>query len=531
MKQNFSTQIIARVALWGFILATEVMIGHAMKEWRHILGHYETYIATACITFLASLCFGKSNLTASFQDLCLYDVLIQCFGWYSFHYGLNMTIYLTFNYSVLTLKFIRLLWPFRAGFTNDLQDWPVIGPFCYQQLKMNADLANIRDIKIERVDKFVYLAIFLVIPVIFTIREMGVRMPLAFWALLGASLLLRYFSQFLAYLDKQQSEFIENKAKAAVVDITKAQNAALELKNFELEQAKEKVECALYATYQAEQARDEAESAKANEESISRALRTTAHDLRQQISLIGFAGQDMIKASTLAEREEALKTFYDVNHQVTQAIEQIMYYAKLTTGQAKPKLEALELCSTLNTLCTQWRSAGFEKGIDALVSFPWRPGVQRYVACDPMLVNHVLQNLLINAISHAGPSCDRIVLCVRNRTDHYLVQVRDCGQGIAQGAGPDERANFAAFAQRVVERGAQRGDGHGLGINIVKQMCDVAQIEIGLRSRPGQGACFSLRIAKASAELIATTLQDAQERAKARETAKVLWRAQAAALQ
>lgn len=510
MKSNFSTQVTARVALWGFILATEIIIAHAMKEWRHVLGHDEISIAATCIGFFASLCLGKSNLVKTFQDLCLYDVFVQCLGWFAYHHQHSMVYYLTLNYSIVALKFIRLLWPFQIPEAKMLVDWPAIGPFSFFQAKRHRQAGTVV-LNAPGTDKIAYAAILLTFPLIYLSREMGARMPLSLFAFLGAILVVRYFSSFLSYLDQRQ--FTEDEAKAAVLDATKLKNAELERQNLALERARA----------EAEQARAEAERAKANEESISRALRDAAHDLRQSISLIGFAGHDIVKAASLPERQEALRVFYDANHKVTQAIEQIMYYAKLTTGQATPRLEALEMCSTLFALCNQWRAAGLEQGVELLKICPWKEGVQRYAACDPMLIHHVLQNLLLNAIAHAG--CDRIVCCVRTRPHHYLVQIRDCGKGIEEGAGPDERANFAAFARRVYEGGAKRGDGHGLGINIVRQLCAVAQIEVGLRSRPGQGTCFSLWLPKADAALIADTGREHAARAKARDEALAVWRA------
>ena len=52
-------------------------------------------------------------------------------------------------------------------------------------------------------------------------------------------------------------------------------------------------------------------------------------------------------------------------------------------------------------------------------------------------------------------------------------------------------------------------------------MCEVAQIPIGLRSRLGQGAAFSLRLPKASAALIAQSKARIADSIKQRQDAKV----------
>lgn len=531
-------QIVTRAFIWIILLSSEIVGPIAVTSFPN---NHWFYIAAMLLTaaiFFAISYVANVRLVEDMRDLCLYEFIMYSLGLIFFLLGFKpASIIASLMNSFLILKFGRLLWPRKSKGDDNFSDWPVFGLFGW--LKNNKQVASKGSINTFAKNQLwqVYGFIAISLALGFVLPNMGVLITtwqIGLVAFVITPFVARRVLDDMTYqhLAHEASKKKMNEAEAQAIaahSIALAQeqmnqqllakNNELCAKNAELERAKADAE---QARAEALQARDEAERAKAHEETISRALRTASHDLQQSIALIGFAGNEMVRATSIAERERALETFYDVNNKVSTAIEQIMYYAKLTTKQAQPKIQAIEICSTLHRLSTQWMAAGFEKGVDVILTYPRREEIKRYVACDPMLLLHVLQNLLINAILHGGPTCDRIFLCARNRADHYLVQVRDCGKGIEECDGADEYANFAAFAKRVYERGTQRGDGHGLGVNIVKQMCEVAGIRIGLRSHVGGGTTFNLRIAKASVELIDETAAIAADNLNSREQAKVL---------
>jgi signal transduction histidine kinase len=90
----------------------------------------------------------------------------------------------------------------------------------------------------------------------------------------------------------------------------------------------------------------------------------------------------------------------------------------------------------------------------------------------------VIGNLLGNAVQHAGPGA------IELEQDGARVVVRDRGAGIA----PAERA-------QVFERGwrSGRGAGLGLGLHIVRRICEREGWALELDSAPGQGTAVSVR--------------------------------------
>ena len=86
----------------------------------------------------------------------------------------------------------------------------------------------------------------------------------------------------------------------------------------------------------------------------------------------------------------------------------------------------------------------------------------------------------------ATPSSGRILLGCRRRGDALSIEVWDTGPGIAEA---DQQLIFEEF--RRLDRG---GQGLGLGLAIAERISRLLGHPISLRSRPGRGASFGIRV-------------------------------------
>ena len=109
------------------------------------------------------------------------------------------------------------------------------------------------------------------------------------------------------------------------------------------------------------------------------------------------------------------------------------------------------------------------------------------VDTDPTLLRRVLDNLVSNAIRFSRTGS--ILVTVRPRSDHCLLQVWDQGMGIAATNLP---LIFDEFYQ--VRRGDAGQGGMGLGLAIVARSATMLGAELSVRSNVGRGTCFSLRL-------------------------------------
>lgn len=119
---------------------------------------------------------------------------------------------------------------------------------------------------------------------------------------------------------------------------------------------------------------------------------------------------------------------------------------------------------------------------------------QLWVEGDPDALKRVLLNLIDNALRAAGSGGD-VVVSWGQVSSHAEIQVRDNGHGIA----PEHLPRLFDRFYRVDEARDRDHGGTGLGLSIVHQIVQRHHGEIVVVSEPGQGACFLVRLPKATA--------------------------------
>ncbi len=110
------------------------------------------------------------------------------------------------------------------------------------------------------------------------------------------------------------------------------------------------------------------------------------------------------------------------------------------------------------------------------------------VHTDPMLVEQIVENLLLNALKHS--QCSKVTVDIREDQDHAFIDVADDGRGISEA---DQERIFGKF---LVARDTARGSGTGLGLWIVRRLVSELGGSISLRSALGEGATFTVKIPK-----------------------------------
>ena len=110
------------------------------------------------------------------------------------------------------------------------------------------------------------------------------------------------------------------------------------------------------------------------------------------------------------------------------------------------------------------------------------------ISTDRNKLLHILLNLLSNALKFT-PQGQIMVRADSVGAEHWMLTVEDTGFGIPQ----EIQAHiFEEFYQDEDNALSQRRQGFGLGLSIVKQLCDALQGKLELVSLPGQGTRFAL---------------------------------------
>ncbi|WP_237055099.1 hybrid sensor histidine kinase/response regulator [Microbulbifer sediminum] len=225
----------------------------------------------------------------------------------------------------------------------------------------------------------------------------------------------------------------------------------------------------------------------------SRFLAHTSHDLLQPINA---ARLFIASAQQKAARENWPQAMTDIAgidsalHSAEQLIGALREISRLDSGKLTPNREHFPLDELLAALATEFGAIAVARGLE----FHYVP-CNAWIHSDRQLLRRILQNFLGNALHYTRRG--RVLLGARRRGGELEIQVWDTGPGIA----PEEQARiFDEFVRlSAAERGADKG--LGLGLAIASRSAGLLGHPIDLRSQPGRGAMFSIRVPVGSASV------------------------------
>jgi CheY-like chemotaxis protein len=129
--------------------------------------------------------------------------------------------------------------------------------------------------------------------------------------------------------------------------------------------------------------------------------------------------------------------------------------------------------------------------------------IGRVVRSDPLLLERVLANLVQNALRYTRQG--GVLVAARRRPGGIGLEVWDTGLGI-----PDDKMEmiFQEFYQ-IDNPERDRGRGLGMGLAIVRRICNLLDHPLEVRSRLGRGSVFCVVVPAGDVNAIDQTLPDA----------------------
>jgi signal transduction histidine kinase len=110
---------------------------------------------------------------------------------------------------------------------------------------------------------------------------------------------------------------------------------------------------------------------------------------------------------------------------------------------------------------------------------------------DTLKLRRIVDNILSNAIkfSHSGKD---VQVMVKDEDDKIVISVKDEGQGMD---GEDMKQLFKKFS-RLKPIPTAGESSTGMGLYIVKKICEILEGEVWCDSTPGRGSTFYVKIPK-----------------------------------
>jgi signal transduction histidine kinase len=227
------------------------------------------------------------------------------------------------------------------------------------------------------------------------------------------------------------------------------------------------------------------EAERANE-AKSRFLAAIGHDLMQPLHAAQLFTDALVQQVQPTQRDAVLQISGALDS-TGDLLTGLLDMSRLEAGGLVPQPRDFPLAEVLDPLVSEFGAIAAARGLRfrAVLCNAW-------VHSDPQLLRRVLQNFLANAVRYTESG--GVLLGVRRDGDRLRIEVHDTGPGISDAQ------------QQVIFEEFRRGDdapgqGLGLGLSIADRIAQLLHVPLGLRSRPGQGTVFCVRVARAAGSL------------------------------
>lgn len=251
------------------------------------------------------------------------------------------------------------------------------------------------------------------------------------------------------------------------------------------------------------------------ERSRAEAWRTAAHDLRGSVTVV--KGATTILSESGAELSEPVRV--EVADMLSKSVStlhdmlnDLLSLARLEAGREQRDLTTFDAATLLRDFCIASQTVATDRGLFLKMDGPSTLPVQG----DKIKIIRILQNLLLNAVKYTQRGGVSVTWGLdRGRdTSRWTFSVQDTGPGIdendaaplaqelhnatevaddARETSTDRRHDIPAAttlpsASKALPEGQQPGE--GVGLTIVKRLCELLDASLELATKPGHGSTF-----------------------------------------
>ena len=244
--------------------------------------------------------------------------------------------------------------------------------------------------------------------------------------------------------------------------------------------------------------------------------REAAHDLRGNVSAISSAaaivGRDGVQEATRSQFSQSLRKSVVSLHAL---LSDLMSLARLEAGHERRSAAVFDVAQLMREFCDSMRPMAAERGLFLRCEGP----ESLVVESDAAKVRRIAQNLVLNAMNATERGGVRVTWDrgVSSAVAQWVLCIQDTGPGFSNESAPVlARALKEATeeAQEVEVRAETAGDssaqttppqtlpslsparthdaqhGEGIGLSIVKRLCEVLDASLELESNAGKGTTF-----------------------------------------
>lgn len=258
------------------------------------------------------------------------------------------------------------------------------------------------------------------------------------------------------------------------------------------------------------------ETLKGSDRQRAESWHEAAHDLRGNVGLVtsttAILMEDGVPESL---RNKALTVLRSSVSSLQQLLEDLMGLARLEAGREKLNLEAFDAADLLRNLGESLQPLALERSLFLRTDGPATLPIEG----DPAKIYRVVQNLALNALKYTPAGGVEVSWSETEESDidRWWIRIRDTGPGlhIDPGAPIADTLREGTDRARDLEVESARADqiepvpgsgtsapvplsgqqpGEGIGLSIVKRLCELLEATLEVATEPGKGSTFQISL-------------------------------------
>ncbi len=207
------------------------------------------------------------------------------------------------------------------------------------------------------------------------------------------------------------------------------------------------------------------------------------HDLRQPLQAAAMFGEVLTQRLEETPHAPIIARMMQAINATGALLSALVEVSNLELGRVEVLLHPVELAPLLESLFLQMEPLALEKSLRYLLQTS-----NAIIMTDPLLLERLVRNLLVNAISYTETG--GVLLGCRHRPGQIGIQVVDTGIGIPAAQLDHIFRDFTRLAPKT-----QSGN-LGLGLSIVRRTARLLNHTIEVKSTPDKGSSFTVWVTR-----------------------------------
>ncbi len=217
-------------------------------------------------------------------------------------------------------------------------------------------------------------------------------------------------------------------------------------------------------------------------------LATVSHELRTPLHVIlGYT--DMLSEGGVGavneDQQGLLQAVRRYSKLQLELLTDVLDFSRLTSGRVSYRIERFALAPLLRDIESLYQARLAGGAVQLLVDVPTDLELQT----DRIKLQEILRNLVDNAVKFTEVGTVRLQVSTLT-ANTVVIEVSDTGKGIPM----EEQAQVFEPFQQGGQSSTRNTGGVGLGLSIVKQLCQALGGSVSVTSKEGQGSSFRVEI-------------------------------------